>query len=283
MKNHNNLSRYEQEAEEHFNNYYGDEEDFDELAGYDDYDEDYDDEDYDEDYDDEDYDDEDYDEDYDDVEDFTGAASVSANTGTNKTGKRHLTFRIKNDETDAGGNPIETTVTLFGAYGSYTPNPKVPITLDEGDYPAFLSEIAANPHTLVNPRYRVKVSNQYANSFLIRKTEASGQISEQRIQPQNYEDPRNNIQNLILMNDFGLVADGRTSLTFKMEAGEEISLAFEIAARVNNTLLLTGGNAKGKKGKGCECKGGKRSRRGGRRRRGGMRNERTRSSRRRNY
>ena len=61
------------------------------------------------------------------------------------------------------------------------------------------------------------------------------------------------------MNDFGIVADGRTSLNFRMEAGEEISLAFEIAARVNNSLLLTGGSAapkmkKGGKKGGCGCK-----------------------------
>ncbi len=270
MKTNNKLNQYEQEAEEVFNNFDGDyDEDFDDYEEDfdDDYDEDYDDEeDFDEDYDDE--EEEDFDEyfDGDDYEeDFMGAQPCSTSQKSISQ-KRYLTFRLKNNAVDGSGNPIKSTATLFGSYGSSVgKNTGIAVSLDENDYEAFLSETAANPYTLANPRYRVLNATQYANSFKLEETQSTGDVKSRRVQPQNFENPANNNDKLILMKGFGMIADGKNKLIVDLEAGEDVSIAFEVVSRVNNSNLLKG--KKASQGGNCDCG----SRRGGRNRRGGGR------------
>ncbi len=213
----------------------------------------------------------DYDEDFDEDEDFMGAQSCKKSQ-RGIASKRFITIRVKNVAKDTGGNPIAAKATLFGSFGSPgSINTGVEVTMEENDYGAFLAETASSPYTIANPRFRVKNASQYANPFNIKEVQSTGQVKSYKVQPQNFENPANNNDKLIEMLGFGMIADGRSSLDFNLEAGEEVSLAFEVISRVNNSNLLKGKKASGGK-KSCNCASrrggrGRRNRRGGRGRR----------------
>jgi hypothetical protein len=213
------LSDFQTAAERHFSNFDGGLDDVDDI--FDNFDDEYD-------Y----YDDEDED-DYEET-----PMGIYQPKRINPSNKQFLTFNIQNID-----NSSAHLVTLFGSFAGNVNSPKISITLDESDYAAFLAETVANPYVLGNPRYRVQNSAQYSNTFLIKEIDAVGAERARKVQPANFEDPRNQNDKLIIMEGFSLVADGKSTLSFNLPALQKVTLTFEVLARINNSKMLRGNSA----------------------------------------
>uniref|UniRef100_UPI0004794260 hypothetical protein n=1 Tax=Hugenholtzia roseola TaxID=1002 RepID=UPI0004794260 len=180
------------------------------------------------------------DDDYDDEDDYEQSQSgIYQPKRVNPSNKQFLTFNIENQDTLA----TSQTVTLFGSFSGNVNDRNVHITLDESDYKAFLAETVANPYVLGNPRYRVQDAAQYSNTFSVKEIDAVGAERARKVQPANFEDPRNQNDRLIIMDGFSLVADGKSTLSFNLPSLQKVTLTFEVLARVNNSKMLRGNSA----------------------------------------
>ncbi len=237
------LDRYEDEAEDR----------------YDDYDEDYEDEFYDEDtddfdtgfggyedefYDDDDefydeeeieylpmYDEESYDE-YDDAYDSYKGTSI----GKIDPNDRTLTVVVSN----TSGADAESI--LFGGNESAAQPAGVSVVIEESSHREVREESKANPFKIAGLKMSVSDPLQFDNVLKVTRRTATGSNTVRVYQPRNATSPQNFTQQLIDDAAFEMDVTGQDSLRFLIKDGVTVVFTFTIKARANMGNLLKGNN-----------------------------------------
>ncbi|TPN87137.1 hypothetical protein [Aquimarina algicola] len=237
MNDYDELMRYQDDAEDRFDDYDGD---MDMHDGYDDYDdEDEDDfdsgfegnedgyDDYDEEYEDEYVDD--YEEDgYDDYT-RTSIGKIDPNDRT-------LTVVVKN----TSGDQAEAVV--FGGNEEAAQPAGVTVTVEESSHKEVREESKANPFKISGMKYSVSNPLQFDNVLKLTKRTAAGSNTIRVYQPRNATSPQNFTQQLIDDDNFELNVTGQDSLRVTINPETTAVFTFTIKARANMGNLLKGNN-----------------------------------------
>ncbi|EDP94664.1 hypothetical protein U8527_06880 [Kordia algicida OT-1] len=220
------LMRYEESAEDQYDDYDNeiyDEDDFDtgfegmedEYVGYDD--------EYDEEFDL--YDDE---EDYDDY--------TSSSLGKIDPNDRTLTVVVKN----ASGASAEAVI--FGGNAEKAQPAGVTVDIEESSHKEVREESKSNPFKIAGMKYSVSNALQFDNVLRIDRRTASGSKTTRVYQPRNATSPQNFTQTLIDDDNFEMDVTGQDSLNVVVEDGVTAVFTFTIKARANLGNLLKGSN-----------------------------------------
>ncbi len=228
------LMRYEEAAEDQYDDYdnnemYDDEEDdFDSgFEGMEDgYDEEYEDEydDYDDFVDEGEYDDDGYD-------DYTRSS-----IGKIDPNDRTLTVVV----TNKSGAAAEAVI--FGG-NAESPQPNgVVVDIEESSHKEVREESKSNPFKIAGMKYSVSSALQFDNVLRIDRRTASGSKTTRVYQPRNATSPQNFTQSLIDDDNFEMDVTGQDSLRVTVEDGVTAVFTFTIKARANLGNLLKGTN-----------------------------------------
>lgn len=236
MNDYDELMRYQDDAEDHFDDYDGD---MDMHDGYDDYEDEEDDfdsgfegnedgyDDYDEEYEDEYVDD--YEEDsYDDYT-RTSIGKIDPNDRT-------LTVVVKN----TSGDQAEAVV--FGGNEEAAQPAGVTVTVEESSHKEVREESKANPFKISGMKYSVSNPLQFDNVLKLTKRTAAGSNTIRVYQPRNATSPQNFTQQLIDDDNFELNVTGQDSLRVTVNPDTTAVFTFTIKARANMGNLLKGNN-----------------------------------------
>ena len=233
MNYNDELMRYQDDAEDRYDDYDGDMEMYD---GYDDYEDDEDDFDtgfegnedaYDDEYEDE-YVDE-YEEDgYDDYT-RTSIGKIDPNDRT-------LTVVVKN----TSGEAAEAVV--FGGNEEAAQPAGVTVTVEESSHKEVREESKANPFKISGMKYSVSNPLQFDNVLKLTKRTAAGSNTIRVYQPRNATSPQNFTQQLIDDDNFELNVTGQDSLRVTINPETTAVFTFTIKARANMGNLLKGNN-----------------------------------------
>ncbi|TPN85802.1 hypothetical protein [Aquimarina algicola] len=228
------LMRYQDDAEDRYDDYhdvedmydaYEDEEDDFEngLEGMeDDYDA------YDDEYEDEDeY--MDYEEDLYDDYTRTSIQKIDPNDRT-------LTITVKNT-TDTAQEAV-----IFGGNQEVAQPDGVTVEVEESSHKEVREESKANPFKIAGMKYSVSSPLQFDNVLKITKRTASGSNNIQVYQPRNATSPQNFTQSLIDDDNFEMNVTGQDSLRLVINAETTAVFTFTIKARANMGNLLHGRN-----------------------------------------
>ncbi len=228
MRYNDELMRYQEEAEEQFDDYDGGLMTHD---GYDDEFEEYEEEgDFDDDgYVDESYGDEFEDEDYDDYR-------ASGRTKRIDPNDRTLTIVVQNTSDQAH------KAFLFGANRELPQNDGVTVTVEESSHKEVREESKANPFKIRGVKYSVSSPLQFDNVLKIINRTASGSNTTQVWQPRNASSPQNFNGLLVDSEDFEFFATGQNSIEFTIDAKTKCVFTFTVRARTNMGNLLEGNN-----------------------------------------
>ncbi|MEQ3656512.1 MAG: hypothetical protein ABNH00_11665 [Dokdonia sp.] len=228
------LMRYEEAAEDQYDDYdndelYDDEEDdFD--SGFEGLEDGYDDE-YEDEYDDyDDYADEgEYDDDaYDDY--------TKSSIGKIDPNDRTLTVVV----TNKSGAAAEAVI--FGG-NAESPQPNgVVVDIEESSHKEVREESKSNPFKIAGMKYSVSNPLQFDNVLRIDRRTASGSKTTRVYQPRNATSPQNFTQSLIDDDNFEMDVTGQDSLRVMVEDGVTAVFTFTIKARANLGNLLKGSN-----------------------------------------
>ena len=228
------LMRYEEAAEDQYDDYdndemYDDEEDdFD--SGFEGLEDGYDDE-YEDEYDDyDDYADEgEYDDDaYDDY--------TKSSIGKIDPNDRTLTVVV----TNKSGAAAEAVI--FGG-NAESPQPNgVVVDIEESSHKEVREESKSNPFKIAGMKYSVSSPLQFDNVLRIDRRTASGSKTTRVYQPRNATSPQNFTQSLIDDDNFEMDVTGQDSLRVMVEDGVTAVFTFTIKARANLGNLLKGSN-----------------------------------------
>lgn len=233
MSDYDELMRYQDDAEDRFDDYDGEmdmqdgyedeEDDFDSgfegnEDGYDDYDEEYEDE-YVDDYEEDGYD------------DYTRTS-----IGKIDPNDRTLTVVVKNTSGDAA------EAIIFG--GNQNPAQPAGVTVDveESSHNEVKEESKANPFKISGMKYSVSNPLQFDNVLKLTKRTATGSNTIRVYQPRNATSPQNFTQQLIDDDNFELNVTGQDSLRVTVNPDTKAVFTFTIKARANMGNLLKGNN-----------------------------------------
>jgi len=224
------LMRYQEEAEDQFDDYYPNAMDYEED---DDYDDDYDQ--YD-DYEDEEEEEDDYDDyleedDDDDYDDFS-----KQNIGRINPNDRTLTITI----TNAGTQNAEAI--LFGANAEEAQPNGVVVNVQESSHKEVREESKANPFRIAGMKYSVSNAMQFDNVLRIIRRTASGTQTNRVYQPRNATSPQNFNSTLIDDGNFEMDVTGQDSLRLVVSPGVTLIFTFTVKARANLGNILRGSN-----------------------------------------
>lgn len=235
MKDYNDeLMRYEEAAEDQYDDYdndelYDDEEDdFD--SGFEGLEDGYDDE-YEDEYDDyDDYADEgEYDDDaYDDY--------TKSSIGKIDPNDRTLTVVV----TNKSGARAEAVI--FGGNAEAAQPNGVTVDIEESSHKEVREESKSNPFKIAGMKYSVSNALQFDNVLRIDRRTASGSKTTRVYQPRNATSPQNFTQQLIDDDNFEMDVTGQDSLRVFIEDGVTAVFTFTIKARANLGNLLKGSN-----------------------------------------
>ncbi|WP_430409237.1 hypothetical protein [Kordia sp.] len=221
------LMRYEEAAEDQYDDYDNDEiydeDDFD--TGFEGMDDDYDgyDDEYEEEYDL--YDDE---EDYDDY--------TRSSLGKIDPNDRTLTVVVKN----TSGASQEAVI--FGGNAERAQPAGVTVEIEESSHKEVREESKSNPFKIAGMKYSVSNALQFDNVLRIDRRTASGSKTTRVYQPRNATSPQNFTQTLIDDDNFEMDVTGQDSLNVVVEDGVTAVFTFTIKARANLGNLLKGSN-----------------------------------------
>lgn len=234
MNYNDELMRYQDDAEDRYDDYDGDmevydgyddeeEDDFDtgfegNEDGYDDYDEDYEDE-YVEDYEEDGYD------------DYTRTS-----IGKIDPNDRTLTVRVTNTSAEAA------EAVVFGGNEEAAQPAGVTVTVEESSHKEVREESKANPFKISGMKYSVSNPLQFDNVLKLTKRTAAGSNTIRVYQPRNATSPQNFTQQLIDDDNFELDVTGQDSLRFLINPDTTSTFTFTIKARTNMGNLLKGNN-----------------------------------------
>lgn len=226
------LMRYEEDAEDHFDNYHSDAIEVydDDSFGADGIDEDsYDD--YDEDYEMEEFDDyvdtweaEDYDE------------YRRSTIGRIDPNDRTLTVVITNK------SGAQATAIVFGGNADKAQPTGVTVDIEESSHKEVREESKSNPFKIWGMKYSVSNALQFDNVLSIERRTASGTKTTRVYQPRNATSPQNFSQTLIDDDNFQMDVTGQDSLLLAIEDGVTAVFTFTIKARANIGNVLRGSN-----------------------------------------
>lgn len=231
MRHHDELMRYQEEAEEQFDDfdtgmmahdgYDDDDYEIEDDNDYDDYDNGYlDEEGYPEDYEEEEYDD----------------YRTSGRTKRIDPNDRTLTIVVENISDQA------KKAFLFGANRELPQPDGVTVTVEESSHKEVREESKANPFKIRGVKYSVSSPLQFDNVLKIINRTASGSNTTQVWQPRNASSPQNFNGLLVDSEDFEFFATGQNSIEFTIDAKAKCVFTFTVRARTNMGNLLHGDN-----------------------------------------
>lgn len=236
------LMRYEEAAEDQFDDYDGyddDEDDFD--TGFEGLEDGYDD-DFEDDYDDYDSFDDDFEDDYDDYDsegeyDDDGYDDYSKTSiGKIDPNDRTLTVVV----TNTSGAAAEAVI--FGGNAEADQPTGVTVEVEESSHKEVREESKANPFKISGMKYSVSNALQFDNVLRVERRTAAGSRTTRVYQPRNATSPQNFTQSLIDDDNFEMDVTGQDSLRVVVEDGVTAVFTFTIKARANLGNLLKGNN-----------------------------------------
>lgn len=229
------LERYEQNAEDRFDNYHQGEfeGDFDDAPVEEVYDEYYEDDGFEYEYEDP-YEYEEfievpagYEDEYDN---YIGGTIQSIDPND-----RTYTVIVKNTTT------ADADVVLFGANEALAPPTGVTIEVAESSHNEVREESKSNPFTIVGMKMSVTDSAQFDNVLHLVHRTPGGTKREQVVQPQNYVSPQNYDKKLIDAADFHFECSGKDSIRFTVKPGTVV-FTFTKRSGINLANALAGKN-----------------------------------------
>ena len=219
------LMRYQQAAEDQFDNYgeeIYDEDDFD--TGFEGLEEEYDG--YDDDFGDYDL--------YDEEDDYNDY--VRSSIGKIDPNDRTLTVVVKN----TSGAAAEAVI--FGGNAEKAQPAGVTVEIEESSHKEVREESKSNPFKIAGMKYSVSNALQFDNVLRIDRRTASGSKTTRVYQPRNATSPQNFNQTLIDDDNFEMDVTGQDSLNVVIQDGVTAVFTFTIKARANLGNLLKGSN-----------------------------------------
>ncbi|EDP96528.1 hypothetical protein U8527_10460 [Kordia algicida OT-1] len=222
------LMRYQEAAEDQYDDYdsdeiYDEEDDFD--TGFEGMDDDY-----------VGYDDE-YEEEFDlyeDEEEFDDYSRSSL--GKIDPNDRTLTVVVKN----TSGASAEAVI--FGGNAEKAQPAGVTVDIEESSHKEVREESKSNPFKIAGMKYSVSNALQFDNVLRIDRRTASGSKTTRVYQPRNATSPQNFTQTLIDDDNFEMDVTGQDSLNVVIGDGVTAVFTFTIKARANLGNLLKGSN-----------------------------------------
>jgi hypothetical protein len=227
------LMRYEEEAEGHYDDFY--EGEFEEeyetgLEGYEEEEEEYDG-----------YDDEfEYDEPYEedgyigaigDYDDFT-----KQSIGRINPNDRTLTIEVVNTSAESA------IAIIFGANAEEAQPNGVVVNVQESSHKEVREESKAHPFKIAGMKYSVSAPIQFDNVLRIQRRTASGTQTNRVYQPRNATSPQNFNNTLIDDDNFEMDVTGQDALRLTINANSKVVFTFTVKARANLGNLLRGQN-----------------------------------------
>ena len=228
------LMRYEEAAEDQYDDYdndelYDDEEDdFD--SGFEGLEDGYDDE---------------YEDEYDDYDDYVDEGEYDeeayddysrSSIGKIDPNDRTLTVVV----TNKSGAAAEAVI--FGGNAEAAQPNGVSVDIEESSHKEVREESKSNPFKIAGMKYSVSNALQFDNVLRIDRRTASGSKTTRVYQPRNATSPQNFTQQLIDDDNFEMDVTGQDSLRVVVEDGVTAVFTFTIKARANLGNLLKGSN-----------------------------------------
>lgn len=216
------IRRYEQDAEDRYDDY--DEDGFDTgLEGLDSYDEDS-------------YEEVEYVGTEDSFDEDSYDSYDQASIGKINPNDRTLTITINN----TSGADAECIV--FGGNENPAQPAGVTVEVQESSHNEVKEESKANPFKIQGMKMSVSDPLQFDNVWKILRKSAAGSYSSHPYQPRNATSPQNNNPNLIDDSAFEMDVTGQDSIRFIQKSGIKTTLTFTIKARVDMGNVLAGHN-----------------------------------------
>ncbi len=231
MSYNDELMRYQDDAEDRYDDYqgmdggYDEEDDFE--TGIDGLEDGYDDE-YIDEYEDDGYVDE-YDEDMYDDYSRTSIQTIDPNDRT-------LTVVVKNDSDE------NATAVIFGGNRDIAQPQGVTVDVEESSHKEVKEESKSNPFKIVGMKLSVSNALQFDNVLKMVHRTASGSNTTRVWQPRNSASPQNFSQNMIDSEAFSFNVSGQSAINFTINAKTTAVFTFTIKARANMGNLLEGRN-----------------------------------------
>jgi hypothetical protein len=166
---------------------------------------------------------------------------------------RTLTFVITNGTVGVGN---DNAILFAGNIQPLIQPPGVTVTVVEtGGGPTSHEEVRmetiGNPFVIQGLRYFVSNATQFSNALQIQKRFPTGKLIQYLWQPSNYLSPTNFNALLLDSPDFGIVVDGRTSITVPIQQkfavdtpNTQVTLVFTLKAKTNTANVLFNKNQK---------------------------------------
>ncbi|MFC4636620.1 hypothetical protein ACFO3O_22135 [Dokdonia ponticola] len=228
------LMRYEEDAEERYDDFYEgefDEDEFDTgLEGYDDEQDLYD----------------GYDDEYDDPYPYEEDGYIEALGGYDDYTKQSIGRINPNDRTltisvtNTSAAPAQAI--LFGANAEEAQPNGVTVVVEESSHKEVREESKAHPFKIAGMKYSVSTPIQFDNVLRIQRRTASGTQTNRVYQPRNATSPQNFNNTLIDDDNFEMDVTGQDALRFTINANSSAVFTFTVKARANLGNLLRGQN-----------------------------------------
>ena len=216
------IRRYEQDAEDRYDDY--DDDNFDTgLEGQDSYDEDS-------------YEEVEYLGVEDSYDDDSYDSFDQASIGKINPNDRTLTITI----TNTSGADAEAIV--FGGNENAAQPAGVTVVVQESSHNEVKEESKSNPFKIQGMKMSVSDPLQFDNIWKILRKSAAGSFKSYPYQPRNAESPQNDNPNLIDDSAFEMDVTGQDSIRFFQKEGVKTTLTFTIKARVDVGNVLAGQN-----------------------------------------
>ena len=224
------LRRYEEEAEDRYDDYDDEyEDDFYEDDFYEDEEDDF----YEEE---DDYATVEYieDDDYDGYDDSYD--SYTSNVGKIDANDRTLTIVVSNT------SDVDAEAIIFGGNESAAQADGVAVVVEESSHKEVREESKGNPFKIAGMKMSVSNPLQFDNVLKVTRRTATGSNTARVYQPRNATSPQNFTQQLIDDAAFEMDVTGQDSLRLTVKAQATVVFTFTIRARANMGNLLKGNN-----------------------------------------
>jgi hypothetical protein len=216
------IRKYEQEAEDRYDDY--DDDNFDTgLEGQDSYDEDS-------------YEEVEYIGEDDSYDDDSYDSYAQNSIGKINPNDRTLTITI----TNTSGADAEAII--FGGNEGAAQPAGVLVVVQESSHNEVREESKANPFKIQGMKMSVSDPLQFDNVWKILRKSAAGSFNSHPYQPRNATSPQNTNPNLIDDSAFEMDVTGQDSIRYFQKAGVKTTLTFTIKARVDMGNVLAGQN-----------------------------------------
>jgi len=149
---------------------------------------------------------------------------------------RTLTVVIAND------SQVEAEAIVFGANQEADQVSGVSVNVEESSHKEVREESKAHPFRIAGMKMSVSDPLQFDNVLQITRKTATGSLTSRVYQPRNATSPQNFTSQLIDDDNFEMDVTGQDSLRFVIRAGATVVFTFTVKARANMGNLLKGNN-----------------------------------------